>query len=684
MAVGAGRGLRHPGHRHQRLRRGRRLRDLRRHRGHRAEAGHEPRRPGQDQRGHREIGVASEIARVAPKAIIVVVSNPLDVMCYVAMKATGFPRERVIGMAGVLDTARYRIVPRRSARRLRRGHPGHGPRRPRRHDGPARLLHDGLRDSLTPAHRSRPSSTPSSTARATAARRSSRILKTGSAYYAPSAGRGADGRGHRARQEAHPPCSAWLQGEYGLRDVFCGVPCKLGRNGTRADSRDRRLTDAERAELHKSAEAVRATRPWSTPRDWRCVRNRVWAFWDSSVGKKIVMAVTGLIGVAIRDRATWSAICRSSRAAQRINALRRAAARPARAGAALGRAGRAARVDRASRAGRLSAHAARPRGPAGRLHAAGAAGVHPRLAHDALGRRAAARVHRLPHPPFHDRDDPPGRRVLEGDVYANVVASFQIPWVAAFYVVSMIALGLHLYHGAWSSMRVARASQPAVAATAAAQARAAIAVIVSARDSPWSRSRCFAGWCGGDERWSSRRTSRPARSSEKWDRHRFEMKLVNPANKRKYTRHRRGHRPGRRRPPRRRWASWATTSSASASRTRRGARTASPRRAASTRPRIIRTTATASTASSTTRSRAATSARARPTSTAWPRSACNIIDQCVAQGVPFAREYGGLLANRSFGGAQVSRTFYARGQTGQQLLLGAYQALETADRARAA
>src|SRR5262245_64479087 len=50
----------------------------------------------------------------------------------------------------------------------------------------------------------------------------------------------------------------------------------------------------------------------------------------------------------------------------------------------------------------------------------------------------------------------------------------------------------------------------------------------------------------------------------------------------------------------------------------------------------------------------------------------NIIDQCVAQGVPFAREYGGLLANRSFGGAQVSRTFYARGQTGQQLLLGAY------------
>ena len=59
----------------------------------------------------------------------------------------------------------------------------------------------------------------------------------------------------------------------------------------------------------------------------------------------------------------------------------------------------------------------------------------------------------------------------------------------------------------------------------------------------------------------------------------------------------------------------------------------------------------------------------------------NIIDQCAAQGVPFAREYGGLLANRSFGGAQVSRTFYARGQTGQQLLLGAYQALAAPDQA---
>ena len=119
---------------------------------------------------------------------------------------------------------------------------------------------------------------------------------------------------------------------------------------------------------------------------------------------------------------------------------------------------------------------------------------------------------------------------------------------------------------------------------------------------------------------------------------------------------------------------------ASPSTTRPAGPTPSPPRAASTPPRTTRTTATRSTASSTTPSRAATSAPARPTSTAWPRCRVNIIDQCVAQGVPFAREYGGLLDNRSFGGAQVSRTFYARGQTGQQLLLGAYQALDAPGR----
>ncbi len=109
--------------------------------------------------------------------------------------------------------------------------------------------------------------------------------------------------------------------------------------------------------------------------------------------------------------------------------------------------------------------------------------------------------------------------------------------------------------------------------------------------------------------------------------------------------------------------------------TARAVPTQSRPRAGSTPPRITGMTATASSASSTTRSKAATSAR-EANAYRLAQVSVNIIDQCVAQGVPFAREYGGVLATRSFGGVQVERTFYARGQTGQQLLLGAYQALE--------
>ena len=164
--------------------------------------------------------------------------------------------------------------------------------------------------------------------------------------------------------------------------------------------------------------------------------------------------------------------------------------------------------------------------------------------------------------------------------------------------------------------------------------------------------------------------------ADKWDRHRFELKLVNPANKRKYHDHRGRQRDWPARPPPRRSASSATTSSASASRTR-------PRRAhciaaqgginaaknyqndGDSVYRLFYDTVKGG------------DFRAREANVyRLAQISVNIIDQCVAQGVPFAREYGGLLANRSFGGAQVSRTFYARGQTGQQLLLGAYQALE--------
>jgi len=163
--------------------------------------------------------------------------------------------------------------------------------------------------------------------------------------------------------------------------------------------------------------------------------------------------------------------------------------------------------------------------------------------------------------------------------------------------------------------------------------------------------------------------------AEKWDKHRFDVKLVNPANKRKFTVIVVG--------------SGLAGASAAATLSELGYQVKcfcfqdSPRRAHSIAAqgginaaknyqndgdsvyRLFYDTVKGGDY----RSREANVYRLAQLSV-------NIIDQCVAQGVPFAREYGGLLANRSFGGAQVSRTFYARGQTGQQLLLGAYQALE--------
>ncbi|HEV8122999.1 MAG TPA: fumarate reductase/succinate dehydrogenase flavoprotein subunit [Gemmatimonadales bacterium] len=167
----------------------------------------------------------------------------------------------------------------------------------------------------------------------------------------------------------------------------------------------------------------------------------------------------------------------------------------------------------------------------------------------------------------------------------------------------------------------------------------------------------------------------PGPLEQKWDRHKFDLKLVNPANKRKYTVLMVG--------------SGLAGASAAASLGELGYNVRcfcfqdSPRRAHSIAAqgginaaknyqndgdsifRLFYDTIKGGDF----RSREANVYRLAQISV-------NIIDQCVAQGVPFAREYGGTLSNRSFGGAQVSRTFYARGQTGQQLLLGAYQALE--------
>ncbi|HET8762933.1 MAG TPA: malate dehydrogenase [Gemmatimonadales bacterium] len=201
--------------------------------------------------------VAENIAKAAPKSIIVVVSNPLDVMCYVAMKASGFPRERVIGMAGVLDTARYRTflaqamdVSMDDIQAMVLG--GHG-------DTMVPLISyttvSGIpvtqllaKDKLDEIVKR----TRGGGAEIVA------FLKTGSAYYAPSAAAIQMVEAIALERKRILPCSAWLTGEYGLKDVFCGVPCKLGRKGLE-QILEVTLTDQEKADLKKSAEAVRET-----------------------------------------------------------------------------------------------------------------------------------------------------------------------------------------------------------------------------------------------------------------------------------------------------------------------------------------------------------------------------------------------------------------------------------------
>ena len=201
--------------------------------------------------------VAGNIARVAPRSIIVVVSNPLDVMCYVAMKASKFPRERVIGMAGVLDTARYRTF---LAQALGVSM-----------DDIQAMVLGGHGDTMVPLI----SYTTVSGIPVTQLLAKDKLdaivdrtrnggaeivafLKTGSAYYAPSAAAVEMVEAIALDRKRVLPCSAWLTGEYGLKDVFCGVPCKLGRTGLEQIF-EVTLTADEKAALGKSAEAVRVT-----------------------------------------------------------------------------------------------------------------------------------------------------------------------------------------------------------------------------------------------------------------------------------------------------------------------------------------------------------------------------------------------------------------------------------------
>jgi malate dehydrogenase len=199
--------------------------------------------------------VSEEIKARSPNAILVIVSNPLDVMCYVAKKVTGFPRERVIGMAGVLDTARYRAflaqaldVSVRDIQAMVLG--GHG-------DTMVPLISYTTVSGIPVTQLLDKAKLDAVVTRTrNGGAEIVKHLKTGSAYYAPSAAAVEMVEAIVRDQKRVLPCAAWLEGEYGMRDLFLGVPCKLGRRGLEKIY-EVELTAAERTELGKSAEAVR-------------------------------------------------------------------------------------------------------------------------------------------------------------------------------------------------------------------------------------------------------------------------------------------------------------------------------------------------------------------------------------------------------------------------------------------
>jgi malate dehydrogenase len=202
-------------------------------------------------------GIAREIATYSPDAIILMVTNPLDVMAFVAMRTTGFPRERVIGMAGVLDTARFRSfialeldVSVEDVQALVLG--GHG-------DSMVPLVSSvsvgGIPlEQLMEADRIE--------ALVDRTRKGGgeivALLKTGSAYYAPSSAVTQMCESIVRDKKRVLPCSVWLEGEYGLDGIFMGVPCKLGRAGLEKIY-EVELADDELAALAKSAAEIKET-----------------------------------------------------------------------------------------------------------------------------------------------------------------------------------------------------------------------------------------------------------------------------------------------------------------------------------------------------------------------------------------------------------------------------------------
>lgn len=200
--------------------------------------------------------VTEQAVAVSPKAILLVVSNPLDVMTYVALKVSGFERHRVIGMAGILDTARFRSF---IAMELNVSV----------EDVSASVL-GGHGDSMVPLPRYStvagiplPELLPRETIERLVKRTRDggieivNYLKTGSAYYAPSSAVVQMAEAIVKDKKRILPCAVYLQGEYSIRDTVVGVPVKLGKNGME-EIVQIKLNEDEQAALNKSAAGVKA------------------------------------------------------------------------------------------------------------------------------------------------------------------------------------------------------------------------------------------------------------------------------------------------------------------------------------------------------------------------------------------------------------------------------------------
>ncbi|MCD4787838.1 MAG: malate dehydrogenase [Desulfobacterales bacterium] len=199
--------------------------------------------------------VTEQIVRFSPDAILIIVSNPLDAMCHVAYKASNFPRNRVIGMAGVLDSARFRaFISMELNVSVENTHAfvlgGHGdtmvplPRYSTVAGIPVTELISKERiDALVERTRKGGAEIVG-------------LLKTGSAYYAPASAAVEMAEAVLKDKKKILPCAAYLEGEYGINDLFIGVPVKLGSNGIE-EIIQIKLTDEENAALKRSADAVK-------------------------------------------------------------------------------------------------------------------------------------------------------------------------------------------------------------------------------------------------------------------------------------------------------------------------------------------------------------------------------------------------------------------------------------------